>query len=303
MIGEMILDPDFLLSTLRTATPLMIVAMGALVAERAGVLFLGVEGVMLLGAFFGVAGTIYLGNTWAGVAAGMVAGMVAGLIMAVLIVWLPTDQVVMGLALNIAAVGLTSFLFRLAAGDLQQMTPALAWPNPQPLENNALAEFLLAVPPLALVALFIGVVTSYMLFRSAPGLLMRSVGQNVKAARSAGVNVLYVRTIVVTLACTLTGLGGAALTVGWVRSFADDIVAGRGFIALAAVYFGRWYPGWTLIGCLLFGIGEAVALRAQIYGGNPHLYLMVPYLLTVGVLGLTGRARAPKEIGKPYEGT
>ncbi|WP_112323637.1 ABC transporter permease [Oceanibium sediminis] len=298
----MFLDPDFILSALRTGTPLMLVALGVLVAERAGVLFLGVEGVMLTGAFFGVLGAVYMDDPWAGVLTGTLVGMVAGLITAALVVWLPTDQVVMGLALNIAAIGLTSFLFRLAAGDLSQMTPPLNFTVPESLADNAFFAFLFGVPPLTWLTLVLSVVTSYLLFRSAPGLLLRSVGQDVKAARSAGIDIRVVRTVAMVIVGGLTGLGGAALTVGWVRSFSDDITAGRGFIALAAVYFGRWYPGWTLFGCLLFGIGESVAFRAQMLGGNPHLYLMIPYVLTVAVLALTGRARAPREVGRPYEG-
>lgn len=297
----MIFDLEFVLSALRIATPLMIVALGVLIAERAGVLFLGAEGVMLCGALFGILGAVYVGDPWMGVVWGLSAGVVMGLVTAVLTVWLPTDQVVMGLAMNIAAIGLTSFIFRIASDDLQQMSPPMGWSVPGGLSENPIAAFLFAVPPLAWLAVILYFVVWYMLFRSAPGLLLRSVGQNVKAARSAGINVVLVRTVALALAGGLAGLGGAALTVGWVRSFADDITAGRGFIALAAVYFGRWYPRWTLFGCLLFGLGEALALRTQVLGGNAHFYLMIPYLLTVGVLAFAERGRAPREVGKPYE--
>ncbi len=298
----MILDPEFLLSALRIATPLMIVALGVLIAERAGVLFLGVEGVMLCGALFGILGAIYSGNPWMGIVCGLAAGMVAGLVSAVLIVWIPTDQVVMGLALNIAAIGVTSFIFRITSDDLQQMSPSIDWERASWATDNAFASFLFGIPPLAWLAIGLYAIVWYMLFRSAPGLLLRSVGQSVKAANSAGLNVRWVRTTALVIAGGFAGLGGAALTVGWVRSFADDITAGRGFIALAAVYFGRWYPRGALFGCLLFGIGEALALRTQVLGGNPHLYLMIPYLLTVGVLGFAASGRAPREVGKPYEG-
>lgn len=297
----MILDPEFLLSALRIATPLMIVALGVLIAERAGVLFLGVEGVMLCGALFGILGAVYSGDPWIGVACGLAAGVVAGLVSAVLIVWIPTDQVVMGLAMNIAAIGSTSFIFRIAAGDLQQMSPTIDWAIPSWATDVPGLAFLFGVPPLAWLAVILYVVTGYVLFRSAPGLLLRSVGQSVKAANSAGLNVRWVRTVALAIAGGLSGVGGAALTVGWVRSFSDDITAGRGFIALAAVYFGRWYPRWTLVGCLLFGVGEALALRTQAFGGNPHLYLMIPYLLTVCVLAFAQSGRAPREVGKPYE--
>lgn len=298
----MIFDPEFILSALRVATPLMIVALGVLVAERAGILFLGVEGVMLCGALFGILGAVYSGDPWTGIACGLAAGVIMGLISAVLIVWIPADQVVMGLAMNIAAIGLTSFIFRMTAGDLQQMSPVLGWSVPDWLAGNPVAALLFALPPLTWLAVVLYVVVWYLLFRSAPGLLLRSVGQNVKAAASAGVDVVRVRTAALMIAGGFAGVGGAALTVGWVRSFSDDITAGRGFIALAAVYFGRWYPRATLFGCLLFGAGEAFALRTQVLGGNAHLYLMIPYVLTVCVLAFAGRGRAPREVGRPYEG-
>lgn len=298
----MIFDPEFILSALRIATPLMIVALGVLIAERAGVLFLGVEGVMLCGALFGILGAVYTGNPWMGVACGLAAGIVAGLVSAALIVWIPTDQVVMGLAMNIAAVGATSFIFRIAANDLQQMSPPIDWTVPAWAVDNAVAHFLFSIPPLAWLAVVLYVIVWYVLFHSAPGLLLRSVGQSVKAANSAGLNVPWVRTVALAIAGGLAGVGGAALTVGWVRSFSDDITGGRGFIALAAVYFGRWYPRWTMFGCLLFGAGEALALRTQVLGGNPHFYLMIPYLLTVCVLAFAESGRAPREVGKPYNG-
>lgn len=297
----MIFDPEFLLSALRVATPLMIVAIGVLVAERSGVLFLGVEGVMLCGALFGILGAVYSGDPWIGVACGLAAGVVAGLVTAALVVWIPTDQVVMGLAMNIAAIGATSFVFRMASGDLQQMSPSIDWSVPSWASDVPGFAFLLGIPPLAWVAFIIYIVVWYVLFHSAPGLLLRSVGQSVKAANSAGLNVPWVRTVALAIAGGLAGVGGAALTVGWVRSFSDDITAGRGFIALAAVYFGRWYPRWTLLGCLLFGVGEALALRSQAFGGNPHLYLMIPYVLTICVLAFSQSGRAPREVGKPYE--
>jgi simple sugar transport system permease protein len=295
------LDLEFVLSALRVATPIMIVALGVLVAERAGVLFLGVEGVMLCGALFGILGAVFMGDPWVGVVWGLGAGLVMGVVNAALIVWLPTDQVVMGLAMNIAAIGLTSFIFRLSADDLQQMSPPLGWSVPDGLAENPIAAFLFALPPLVWLAIVLYLVVWYLLFRSASGLLLRSVGQNVKAARSAGINVGLVRTVSLVIAGGFAGLGGAALTVGWARSFSDDITAGRGFVALAAVYFGRWYPRSTLFGCLLFGLGEALALRTQVLGGNAHFYLMIPYLLTVCVLAFAESGRAPREVGKPYE--
>lgn len=293
MSGEI----EFLLAALRTATPLAFVALGVLIAERAGVLLMGVEGVMLLGAFAGVLGAVTTGDPWIGVIWGVGAGLAGGIVLAVLTVWLPADQVVMGLAFSIGCAGITSFAFRLTASSTQKLTPVLALP--EWLVPGALA----VVPPLAWLALAFGAGTWYFLQRTGPGLILRSSGHSTYAARAAGIDVRAVRGAALAAAGALGGLGGAALTVGWVRSFNDEITLGRGFIALAAVYFARWRPGWTLAACLLFGAGEAAAFRAQGLGGNPHLYLMVPYILTLAVVAITGRARAPQEAGRPYLGS
>ncbi|MFC4299478.1 MAG: ABC transporter permease [Castellaniella sp.] len=297
----MILDPEFFLSALRVATPLIIVALGVLVAELVGILFLCVEGVMLCGALFGMLGASYFGDPWIGVACGLAAGITAGLICAGLFVWVPADQVVIGLAFNIAALGLTSFIFRATTGVIKNSSASLAWATPDWAVDHPFLSFLFQVPPLAWLAAGLFLIAAYLLFRSAPGLMLRSVGQSVEAATSAGLDVLWVRTVAMGIAGGLAGLGGAALTVGWVHSFSDNITAGRGFIALAVVYFGRWYPGWTFFGGLLFGAGEVLGLNAQVLGGNSHLYLMVPYVLTIIVLGMTGGGRGPREVARPYE--
>lgn len=296
----MSLDPDLLISALRVATPLLIVALGVLVAELCGILFLAVEGVMLCGALFGILGVAYLGSTWLGVASGFATGMVLGLVCAGLFVWVPTDQVVMGLAVNIAALGLTSFIFRTVSKSIQNSSPDMGWAAPAWAADHAVLAFLFAIPPLTWLAGALYVVAWYVIYRSAPGLMLRTVGQSVDAARAAGLNVLWIRTIGLAFAGGLTGLGGAALTVGWVHSFTDNITAGRGFIALAVVYFASWYPRWTFLGALLFGLGEVLGLNAQVLGGNPHWYLMVPYALTMVVLGFARSGRGPREVARPY---
>lgn len=290
---------EFALTTLRTATPLVFAALAVLIAERSGVLHIGVEGVMLLGAFVGVLGAVLTASPWSGVALGVAVGAAAGLMLALLTVALPADQVVMGLAFNIGCLGATSFAFRLTAAQTQKMTPPLALEVPAAVAGTPLAA-LFAVPPLAWVAAAVALVTWYGLFRTGPGLLFRATGHAAHAARAAGVSVPAVRTTALVVAGALSGLAGAALTVGWVRSFTDNITLGRGFIGLAAVYFGRWHPGLTVAACLLFGAGEALAFRAQGAGGNPHYYLMIPYVLTLLAVAFTGRARAPQEAGRPW---
>ncbi|MDR7482972.1 MAG: ABC transporter permease [Armatimonadota bacterium] len=287
---------EFALTMLRSATPLIFAAMGVLLAERSGVLHIGVEGAMLLGAFAALMVALAVGP-WPGVAAGGLVGLLTGVVLAGITVRIPSDQVVMGIAFNIAAVGTTSFLFRMAGAWAQRMAPPLV--SADLLRAPGLGN-LLAVPALAWPAFGLAAVMWYVLYRTGPGLLLRTVGESSHAATAAGINVLAVRTVALAIAGLLSGLGGAALTVGWVRSYTDNITLGRGFIALAAVYFGRWNPAWTVAGCLLFGAGEALAFGAQGAGANPHTYLMIPYLLTLLVVALTGRARAPRDAGRPY---
>lgn len=294
----MLLDPDLLFSILRTATPLIFVGLGVLIAERAGILFMGVEGAMLSGAFFGFLGATVTGSAWFGLCTGILAGLVSGGVLSVLTVWIPADPVVAGLAFNIVCTGVTSFAFRQASASLPSRTPLLEWPFADRLATLPGMGIVLSVPPLAWVAFALTAFTAWALFRTAPGLMLRSAGHNRLAAMSAGVNIVSVRSLALLIAGALAGLGGAALTVGWIRSFSDDVTMGRGFIALAAVYFGRWYPGWTLLACLVFGLGEALAFRAQAFGGNPHFYLMAPYLLTLVGVALAGKARGPKEAGR-----
>jgi simple sugar transport system permease protein len=291
---------EFALTMLRTATPLAFAALGVLLAERAGVLHIGVEGAMLLGAFAGVLGAVLAEDPWTGIGLGLLVGLLAGALLALLTVVVPADQVVMGLAFNIACVGITSFAFRLTAARTQKMTPPLVLEPPAWLGSLPGARLLAEIPPLAWLAAALSLAAWFALFRTGPGLLLRTAGHSSHAARAAGLPVRAIRIAALLLAGALSGLGGAALTVGWVRSFTDNITLGRGFIGLAAVYFGRWHPGWTAVACLLFGAGEALAFRAQGVGGNPHYYLMIPYVLTLIVVAVTGRARAPREAGRPY---
>jgi ABC-type uncharacterized transport system permease subunit len=290
---------DFLTASIRTSTPLAIAALAVLLAERAGIMHIGVEGSMLLGAFSAVFFATVTGDAWMGVLIGAAVGMVAGTVLALLTVTLPTDQIVVGIAFNITMVGLTSFLFRMTAEITRTMTPPLSH-GPEWLQALPVVGPLFTISPLSWVAVVLAVGVWVFLYRSGPGLLYRAVGESSHAATAAGIHVLRVRFIALILAGILSGLAGTALTVGWVRAFSDNITLGRGFIALAAVYFGRWNPALAVAACLLFGAGEALALRAQIGGGNPHYYLMLPYVLTVLVVGISGRARAPQDVGHPY---
>ncbi|MBE3580671.1 MAG: ABC transporter permease [Thermoanaerobacteraceae bacterium] len=280
---------SFLLSTVRSATPLIFCAMAVLLAERAGVLNIGVEGAMLGGALAGILGTIYGGSAWLGVLATMVTGILVGLTLAYMTVRLPTDQVSVGIVLNLTMLGLTSFIFRVEGEKAQAIVAGVT-------------TQIFGLSPFTVVALLLAVGIWWFLFRTGPGLKLRSAGESTHGAEAAGVNVLSLRIIVLVVAGVLSALGGAALTLGWVRSFSDNVTMGRAFIALAAVYCGRWNPILATLATLIFGAGEALAYRAQAAGSsaNAFYYLMLPYVLTLLAVGLTGQARGPADAGKPY---
>lgn len=280
---------DFLSATLRGATPLLFCALGVLLAGRAGVLHLGVEGTMLIGALASVLGTVFGGNPWMGVLASIMAGVAFGLILAVLTVYLPTDQVAIGIMFNLVSIGITSFILRLVIEEIDVILPVIP-------------PIFFGISSFTLVALISAGVMWWLLFRTGPGLKVRATGEDAHAAHAAGTNIARVRLAILTIASVLSSLGGAYLSIGWVRGFTDNVTLGRGYIALAAAYCSRWNPLIVLVVCLVFGAGEALAFRAQAgaIGVNPYYVFMVPYVLTILVVALAGRGRDPAEVGKPY---
>ncbi len=293
----------FVLASIRAAMPLTFAAQGILLSERAGVLNIGVEGEMLAGSLTGVLVAVITGNVWLALLAAMAVGLLLGLLQGVFTVLLPADQVVVGIALNLTMLGATSFVYKvtidrgvdlIAPGTLDTMAAGLR-------AVPVLGVFA-SVSPLAYLALLLTVAVYLFLFWTGPGLLLRSMGESAYAAHAAGLNVPRVRFIMTGVSGLICSLGGAALTLAWVRSFTDNVTLGRGFIALAAVYFGRWNPLLAAAACLLFGAGEALAFRAQAIGAglSPFYYLMLPYILTIATVGFMGRAAGPRDAGKPY---
>jgi len=284
-----IVTADFLLAMLRCATPLIFAALGVLLAERAGVIHVSVEGTMLAGALAGVLGVAYWGNVWMGVLLSIIVGIVTGLILAGMYVYLPGEQIIMGFMFNFVTIGITSVIYRLTVGK----TAAMLTITPPTFFN---------VSSFTLVAFILVGVMWWFLFRTGPGLKIRATGEDALAAHVAGVNVARVRAVNLIIAAVLSSVGGASLSVGWVRSFIENITFGRGYIALAAVYCGRWNPLIVLATCLVFGAGEALAFRAQagLVGINPYYLFMVPYALTILVIALAGKGRGPVDAGKPF---
>jgi general nucleoside transport system permease protein len=292
-----------LAATLRVATPLVLCAMGGLFSEKSGIIDVGLEGKMLMAAFFAAATSAVSGSAWVGVAAGIIAAEVLALLHGFACITYRGNQVVSGVALNILAAGLTIVLgtawFNRGGqtpaleGD-QRLTPLLL---PGAGDNILVYVALLSVP-----------LTWWIIERTRFGLRLRAVGEMPLAVDTAGISVPWLRYRAVLLCGLFAGLAGAYISIGQNAGFSRDMTAGQGFIALAAVIFGKWRPFSAFGACLIFGLLDAVAIRLQgvrvpAIGEVPvQLIQALPYLLTMFLLaGFIGRAIAPKAAGVPYE--
>ncbi|HEY0408270.1 MAG TPA: ABC transporter permease [Pyrinomonadaceae bacterium] len=282
-------------STIRLATPLLLAALGGLFSERSGVINIALEGLMLAGAFTAAAVTHFVGNPWVGLLAGILAGVALASVHAVASIRFKADQVVSGTAINILMLGAPAFV----SGALFASTGS----TPQiPKEN------LIPWTPIVLAFVVLVPLTWYVLYRTPFGLRLRAVGENPEAADAAGINVKRLRYTAVLISGALAALGGAYLSIGQSSLFTRNMTSGRGFIALAALIFGKWRPVQTMLACLLFGFTEAVAIQLQgvkMPSGDeiPNQFIqIIPYLLTIIVLaGFIGHSRAPRALGIPYE--
>jgi simple sugar transport system permease protein len=308
--GEANLERVFVWSALiaamlRFATPLVFAAMGGMLCERSGVINIGLEGMMLMGAFFGIFAADQAGSWFVGALAGMAAGGVLAIVHAVFSIALRADQVVSGFAVNFLALGITGYVFIAHYGDQGTpgdvpRVPELSLPLIEDLDFFGTAIGSASV--LTWVALLLVPLLALYLFRTASGLRLRSVGEKPRAADSVGVPVLRTRYVAVIVSGLLAGLGGVYLSVGLVGSFNENMTDGRGFIALAAVIFGSWRPGGALAAALLFGFSSAVAQRLPAFSESlAVLFQALPYVLVlIVVAGLIGRSRPPAAIGVPY---
>ena len=277
------------LSAIRLSTPLLLAALGGLYSERSGVINIALEGLLLAGAFTAATVTFFTGNPWVGLLAAIAAGVFVALIHGVACIHFKADQVVSGTAINILFLGMPALL----SGAFFQSTGA----TPQ-LAQNQLIPLAPIFAAFALVP-----VTAYVLNRTPFGLRLRAVGENPEAADTAGLNVARVRLAAVMISGALAAIGGAYLSIGQSSLFARNMSAGRGFIALAALIFGKWRPVQTMLACLLFGFAEAVSIQMQGVSQVPVQFIqIVPYALTIVVLaGFIGQSRAPRALGIPYQ--
>jgi general nucleoside transport system permease protein len=305
---DSILTAGVLASTLRFATPLAFAAMGGIFSERSGVVNIGLEGMMLTGAFFAIWGAIWSGSWVVGLLMAMLFGGLLGLIHGFFSIHLRADQIVSGFAVNFLALGLTGYLFTSIYPEGIE-TDVSRIPNVHLgflSDIPAVGDFLhgvFGVLNLMVWVLFGVVILAYVvLFKTPIGLRIRSVGEHPRAADTVGISVYGVRYAAVTTSGVLAALGGAFLSLGFVGTFAENMTSGRGFIALAAVIFGKWRPGWAFAACLLFGFGFALAIPLQREAGvSENIISTLPYVLTlVALVGLVGRSIPPAAVGRPY---
>jgi ABC-type uncharacterized transport system permease subunit len=295
-------------STLRAATPLIFAALGGVFSERSGVINIGLDGIMLLSAFFGMYGSYLTHNPWAGVLLGMLVGGLIAAVHAVFSIEFRANQVVSGVAINLLATAATStFLLKIfhTAGQSEAVAKIEDWRIPFLADLPFLGDAFGKLNPLVYLALLLVGLSAFFLFRTALGLRIRSVGENPEAAATVGVSVRKIRYLAVIVSGLLGGLGGVFLSLGSMDLFKENMTAGRGFIALAAMITGKWHPVGAFLACLLFGFAEALEGQFQLLGLEvPTQFLhMLPYLCTlVLILGVIGRSTAPAADGIPYEG-
>jgi ABC-type uncharacterized transport system permease subunit len=287
-----IFNLGLLFSAIRLATPLLLAALGGMFSERSGVINIALEGLMLAGAFTAASVTWYAKSPWVGLLSAIVAGAAIALIHAVACIRYRADQVVSGTAINILLTGVPALLsgaFFLSSGSTPQVPK----------------EDLIPLTPVVIAFLLVPL-SYYVLYYTPFGLRLRAVGENPEAADAAGVSVTRMRYTAVLLSGALAGIGGAYLSIGQSSLFTRNMSAGRGFIALAALIFGKWRPVQTMLACLLFGFTEAVAIQLQgvHFGGEeiPTQFVqIIPYVLTIVVLaGFIGQSRAPRSLGLAY---
>lgn len=283
--------------TLMYSTPLVFGAMGGMLSEKSGVVNIGIEGMMTIGAFTGASVGYFSGSPWLGFLAAGLAGGVVGLLHAVASITFRANQTVSGIAINLIGAGLATFLCRLF---FDGSTMTLPVENKLPKLLNA-GEFSLDIT--VLLAFLAAVILFVLFYRTKWGLRIRAVGEHPAAADTMGVNVYLIRYVCVTVGGILAGLGGASVTLAIIAQYTPTAISGQGFIALAAVIFGKWTPHGVYGACLLFGFAQAVAILA---GGTDlipsEIISMIPYVMTLIILMVfVGKSVAPKANGVAYE--
>ncbi|WP_425807344.1 ABC transporter permease [Desulfitobacterium sp. Sab5] len=304
MIWNELAKPELWAATLAMATPIALPALGGTFSERSGVVNIAMEGIMLIGAFFAVLFSHLTYNPWLGLIGAMIMGAIISLLFAWFTIHIGADQIIVGMGINIFAAGLTAFMLNsiFGYGGTPRETPALP---------DIALPFLKDIPFIGpifgqqnstvYIMLILVVISHCFLFHTNLGLRIRAVGENPQAADTAGINVWRIRYLGVILGGMLSSLGGVYLSLGLLNSFEVNMSSGRGYIALAAMIFGKWTPVGSLGASLLFGFAMALSMVLQGTGISANLIQMLPYGLTILALaGLVGRSTAPAADGIPY---
>jgi general nucleoside transport system permease protein len=298
---------DFLVSlvgaTLRVATPLIFATLGELFCERAGILNLGIEGIMFLGAFAGFTAASLTGSLWLGLLGAIICGMLAGLLLSLFAVRLGVNQHVSGLGITLLATALSLFLFRVIFKENQNLPSVVPFQQINVFANQPILHEIFSQYLLTYIAIAIIPVVWFIIFRTNYGLKIRSVGDNPEATDAAGINVYRLRTSALVIGGALMAIGGAFLSIAQLGKFTFGIIEGRGWVCIALIIFGNWQPIKVLWGALLFGGVQALQSRLQITGIKlPYeLFLALPYIVTILALTLAGRnASYPAALLKPY---
>jgi simple sugar transport system permease protein len=305
-ILHLLVTADLWYATLAAAVLLLLPALGGVISERSGVVNIAMEGMMLTGAFFGVVADLAWHNVWLATLVAILTGGLMALIHAVVSIRFRADQIVSGIAINIFAAGLTVFLVNRLFGvqDVGHVGQSELLPNLDiPLLDRIpfLGRVLFQQNVIVYLALALLVIVHVVLFRTRLGLRIRAVGEHPQAADTAGINVYAIRYGAVITSGLLSGLAGAFLAIGVSNTFVPNMTDGRGYIALAAMIFGKWTPLGAFIACLIFGFGQAIYDANSIIHVSPYLLSMLPYVLTLVVLaGLVGRSSPPAADGIPY---
>ena len=305
-IAHVLVTADLWRATLEAAALLLLPALGGVISERSGVVNIAMEGMMLTGAFFSVVADLAWHNPWLAALVGIIAGGLMALIHAVVSIRFRADQIVSGIAINIFAAGLTLFLVNRIYGlqDVGHVGQSALLPYVNiPLVDQIpfLGRVLFQQNIVVYAALILLVGVQVVLFRTRLGLRIRAVGEHPQAADTAGINVYAIRYGAVITSGLLSGLAGAFLAIGISNTFVPNMTDGRGYIALAAMIFGKWRPLGAFVACLIFGLGQAIYDANSVIHVSQYLLSMLPYVLTLIVLaGIVGRSIPPAADGIPY---
>jgi general nucleoside transport system permease protein len=311
LFRSVFLNVDFYIAIVRMTTPLLMAAIGSLLAERAGVVTFSMEAMMLMGSVGGIIGSGLTNNVWVGLLLALVLGMAIGLLYAVWAVSIGSHQIVTSVALNLGALGLSSILYGLSflrgAEVIQNVirVPSLpVWKIPLLGDIPFIGAVFFKHLPLVYLGYILVPLVFYILYRTTWGLKVRAVGDHPHAADTVGISVVKVRYACLIFSGAMSGLAGAFLSIGLLGSFMENMTAGRGFIAYTAIVFGKWQPVGVALGTLLFGAADALQLRIQASNPNiPYQFLIAfPYIVTlIALISVVGKASWPASYGNPFK--